>query len=48
MLRTVSWLPYRGKKVGGKESRGKIKPGKNLVTCKNLITFPRLIFHNLQ
>ena len=36
------------KKVGGKKSRGKIKSGKNLVTCKNLVTFPRLIFRNLK
>ena len=26
--------------VGVKKSRGKIKSGKKLVTCKNLVTFP--------
>ena len=35
-------VPYRGKTSRGKKSRGKIKSGKNLVT------FPRLIFLNLQ
>ena len=34
-----------GKNTGReKESRGKISSGKNLVTCKNLVTFPRLFF----
>ena len=36
-------LPYRGKKSWEKKNSGK-----NLVACKNLVTFPRLIFHNLQ
>ena len=38
---TTDNIPYRGKNRG-KEKSGKIKMGKNLVTCENLVIFPRL------